>query len=266
MTDPYREYRLVAEHAAREAGLLLLSLYGKVVAREKQPGDLVTEADSASQRRIAEILAGAFPESTLLAEEDGAEPDPSNPWRWIVDPLDGTINFAHGFPFWCISIALEHQGELVVGVIYNPITRQTFGATKGQGAELDGRPMKVSGATRLYDSLIASGLPTPFEPDAERTLALFRRMSIGTHSIRRTGSTALNLAYVASGAFEVFFATKINPWDVAAGVVLVREAGGSVTTVAGGIYDMYKLEILATNGRVHGETVGALAEAWTDGG
>jgi myo-inositol-1(or 4)-monophosphatase len=266
LTDPYREHRRVAEHAAREAGGVLTSLYGKVVAREKQPGDLVTEADSASQRRIAEILAQAFPDSTLLAEEDGAEPDPSNPWRWIVDPLDGTINFAHGFPFWCVSIALEHQGDLVVGVIHNPLTGHTFGATKGQGAELDGQPMKVSGASSLYDSLISTGLPTPFEPDADRTLAMFRRMSIGTHSIRRTGSTALNLAYVASGAFEVFFATKINPWDVAAGVVLVREAGGSVTAVSGGTYDMYTLEILATNGRVHPEAIRALAEAWTSEG
>ena len=264
MSDPYREHRLVAEQAAREAGALLLGLYGKVAAREKQPGDLVTEADSASQRRIAEILAGAFPDSTLLAEEDGAVPDPDNPWRWIVDPLDGTINFAHGFPFWCVSIALEHAGELVVGVIHNPLTGQTFGATKGQGAELDGRSIKVSRAARLYDSLISTGLPTPFEPDADRTLALFRRMSIGTHSIRRTGSTALNLAYVASGAFDVFFATKINPWDVAAGVVLVREAGGSVTTIAGGSYDMYNFEILATNGQVHEETVETLAEAWPE--
>jgi myo-inositol-1(or 4)-monophosphatase len=261
LSDPYREHRQVAERAAREAGDLLLGLYGKVAAREKQPGDLVTEADSAAQRAIGEILAGAFPDSTLLAEEDGVQPDPANPWRWVVDPLDGTTNFAHGFPFWCVSIALEHRGELVVGVIHNPITGQIFGATRGQGASLDGRPMKVSEATRLRDSLIATGLPTPFEPDAERTLALVRKMSIGTHSVRRTGSTALNLAYVAAGAFDVFYATKINPWDVAAGVVLVREAGGLVTALSGEDYDMYRLEILATNGRVHEETVRSLAEA-----
>ena len=251
---------MVAERAAREAGALLLSLYGKVAAREKQPGDLVTEADSASQRLIAAILADAFPDSTLLAEEDGAEPDPDNPWRWIVDPLDGTINFAHGFPFWCVSIALEHLGELVVGVIHNPVTGQTFGATRGQGGDLDGRPLQVSSANRLRDSLIATGLPTQFQAGADRTLALIRRMSTGTHSVRRTGSTALNLAYVAAGAFDVFYATSINPWDVAAGVVLVREAGGSVSALAGGPYDMYRREILATNGKVHEETVKALAE------
>lgn len=265
MIDPYREHRLVAEHAAREAGALLLSLYGKVSVREKQPGDLVTDADSASQRRIAQILSDAFPDSTLLAEEDGVEPDPSKPFRWVVDPLDGTINFAHGFPFWCVSIALEHQGELVVGVIYNPISGETFGATRGQGASLNGRVILASSANRLHDSLIATGLPTLFEPDAARTLAFFRRMSVGTHSIRRTGSTALNLAYVASGAFDLFFATKINPWDVAAGVVLVREAGGSVSALSGTSYDMYQLEILASNGRVHEESVAVLSQAWPPG-
>ncbi len=258
MGDPYREYRRVAERAAIEAGVLLMGMYGKVAAREKRPGDLVTEADSASQRRIGEILAAEFPDSTMLAEEDGVKPDPANPWRWIVDPLDGTTNFAHGFPFWCVSIALQHQGDLVVGVIHNPMTGQTFGATKGEGATLDGRPLKVSTAGTLRESLISTGLPTPFEPDADRTLEHLRRMSIGTHSVRRTGSTALNLAYVASGAFEVFYATKINPWDVAAGVVLIREAGGLVTSIAGETYDIDRDEILATNGHVHAEVVKAL--------
>ncbi len=266
MSDPYRECREVAERAAREAGGLLLGMYGKVAAREKRPGDLVTEADSASQRRIAEILASAFPGHTLLAEEDGAEPDPENPWRWVVDPLDGTTNFAHGFPFWCVSIALEHRGELVVGVIHNPITGQIFAATKGQGARLDGRPMAVSPAARLRDALIATGLPTPFEPDADRNLAIIRRMSTGTHSIRRTGSTALNLAYVAAGAFDVFYATSIHPWDVAAGVVLVREAGGRVSSLSGGAHDMYRRELLATNGLLGEEAVAALAEARPGGG
>jgi len=265
LNESYREYRAIAEHAAREAGALLLDSYGKVAVREKRPGDLVTEADSASQRRIAAILAGSFPGHTLLAEEDGAEPDPANPWRWIVDPLDGTTNFAHGFPFWCVSIALEHAGELVVGVIHNPLTGQTFGGSKGEGADLDGRPLGVSSAARLRDSLIATGWPTPFEPDSERTLAQAGRMSTGTHSIRRTGSSALNLAYVASGVFDVFYSTAVHPWDVAAGVVLIREAGGTVTSIAGGPYDMYRRELLATNGKVHGETVEALRSAWSGG-
>jgi myo-inositol-1(or 4)-monophosphatase len=263
MNDPYQKHRQTAERAAVEAGALLLELYGKVEAREKQPGDLVTEADSAAQRLIAATLIDAFPSSTLLAEEDGAVPDAANPWRWIVDPLDGTTNFAHGFPFWCVSIALEHAGDLVVGVIHNPISGQTFGATRGQGARLDGQPIQVSKAARLHDSLIATGLPTPFEPDADRSLELIRKFSIGTHSIRRTGSSALNLAFVATGAFDVFYATRINPWDIAAGVVLVREAGGLVSSLSGGPYQMYDNEILATNGPVHAETVRAIVEAGT---
>ena len=257
MNDPYRNHREVAGRAATEAGLLLKGLYGKVAAREKRPGDLVTEADSASQRRIAEILANAFPDSTLLAEEDGVQPDPANPWRWIVDPLDGTINFAHGFPFWCVSIALEHEGELVVGLIHNPLTGQTFAGSRGQGAHLDGQPLQVSSSATLRESLISTGLPTHFEADADRSLEYLRRMSVGTHSFRRTGSAALNLAYVASGAFEVFYATKTNPWDVAAGVVLVREAGGRVSSMAGSPYDLYSDEVLATNGQVHAEVVAA---------
>ncbi len=265
MKETYRAGRVVAERAAREAGSLLLGLYGKVEAREKRPGDLVTEADSASQRLIAAILGEAFPDHTLLAEEDGVEPDPENPWRWVVDPLDGTINFAHGFPFWCVSIALEHAGELVVGVIHDPIAGRTFGATRGEGAVVDGRPMHVSSAAKLRQSLISAGLPTAFEADADRQLALMARMSTGTHSVRRTGSTALNLAYVAAGAFDVYYATSIQPWDVAAGVVLVREAGGNVTLPGGDAYDMYRRAILATNGKVHDESVRALGEAWPPG-
>ena len=257
MSQSYREHRRVAERAAVEAGALLMSLSGRVSAREKQPGDLVTEADSASQRLIAAILAAEFPDSTLLAEEDGVEPDPANPWRWIVDPLDGTVNFAHGFPFWCVSIALQHDGDLVVGVVHNPMTGQTFAATKGEGATVDGRPIRVSAAATLRDSLISTGLPTQFEADALRTLDYLRRMSVGTHSFRRTGSAALNLAYVAAGAFEVFYSTKTNPWDVAAGVVLVREAGGFVSSIAGAPYDLEGVEILATNGLVHRAVVEA---------
>ena len=265
MGDPYREHRVAAERAAREAGGVLLGLSGKVTAREKAPGDLVTEADSASQRRVGEILSAGFPDSTLLGEEDGAVPDPDNPWRWIVDPLDGTINFAHGFPFWCVSIALEHRGELVVGVIHNPISDQMFAATSGQGATLDGRPIRVSAAATLRESLISTGLPTQFAPDADRTLEHLRRMSTGTHSVRRTGSAALNMAYVAAGAFEVFYATKINPWDVAAGVVLIREAGGLVTGISGEAYDMYRQEVLATNGPVHDEASRVLRGGWPGG-
>jgi myo-inositol-1(or 4)-monophosphatase len=260
--DRYLPFRMLAERAALEAGGLLKAAYGHVSAREKGPGDLVTDADRASQQLIARILTEGRDDHTLLAEEDGAVPDPAKPWRWVVDPLDGTINFAHGFPLWCVSIALEHEGNLVVGVIHVPLMGTTYSTSLGQGATLNGQPIRVSTAAHLRQSLISTGLPTDFAGDAERQLAYLRRFSIGTHSVRRTGSTAWNLTQVAAGGCELFYATSIHPWDVAAGVLLVREAGGTVTRLTGERYDLYGEGILASNGPVHAEAVAAAAEAW----
>ncbi len=261
MDDSYRRQLEVAEHAAVEAGRLLRRAFGTVEAREKGPSDLVTEADLASQRAIAAILLGAFPEHTLLAEEDGVVADATNPWRWIVDPMDGTINFAHGNPLWCVSIALEHKGEIVVGVVHTPILGTTHIASKGQGARVDGRPIQVSTAPNLRSSLISCGMPTNFAADAPRQMGLMARFSTGTHSVRRTGTSAWNLAQVASGGLDAYYSTSNHAWDVAAGVLLVREAGGRVTTLEGGPYVVDDPLILATNGRIHDEAVGALAEA-----
>ena len=236
---------------------------GRVAVREKGPADLVTEADFASQKLITEQLLEAFPDHTILGEEEGAATNFDAPWRWIVDPLDGTMNFAHGFPFWCVSIALEHEGRLVVGVIHHPLTGETYSASEGQGATLNGKPIAVSTVERLEASLIATGLPTNFAAEADRQIALMRRFSIQTHSLRRTGSSAMNLAILASGGCEVCYATVMQPWDAAAGVVLVREAGGEVTRFNGDQYDPYALQILATNGKVHLEAKNAIEEAWT---
>ena len=263
MSDDYSRCQAVAEEIAVQAGAVLLDAYGRVSAREKGPADLVTEADFASQKLIAERLHNAFPDHTLLAEEEGAETDFDAPWRWIVDPLDGTMNFAHGFPLWVVSIGLEHAGRLVVGVVYSPLTRQTFSASLGRGATLDGRPIRVSTVDRLESSLIVTGLPTDFAADADRQTAYMRRFSTRTHSLRRTGTSALNLALVAAGSCEVCYATAMHPWDAAAGVVLVREAGGFVSKFSGAPYDLYDGEILASNGRVHGPAVLALEEAWS---
>lgn len=262
MNDEYQGYRATAERVAREAGELLRRAYGRVSAREKGPADLVTEADLASQALIAERLREAYPDHTLLAEEDGALPDPDAAWRWIVDPLDGTMNFTHGFPFWCVSIGLEHAGNLVAGAIHNPLSGETFSASLGGGASCDGRPLRVSDADALERSLITAALPADFASDGDRQTAYLRRMSTRTHSIRRTGSSALNLALVAAGACEVSYGSFLNPWDAAAGVLLVREAGGRVTRFSGASYDLYRGEILATNGRVHDAAVAALREAW----
>jgi myo-inositol-1(or 4)-monophosphatase len=262
VSESYHKYRVVAEQAAKEAGELLKGAYGRVQAREKGPFDLVTDADLASQRWIAGVLNQAFPDHTLLAEEEGVVPAEGNPWRWIVDPLDGTMNFAHGIPFWCVSIALEHHGKLVVGVVHHPLDGTTHSAALGEGATLNGQPIRVSSADGLAVSLIATGMPTEFALDADRQTAYFKRMSIGTHSVRRTGTSAWNLAMVSSGGFEVCYATAMHPWDAAAGVVLIREAGGVVTGLGGEPFDVYRMGIVATNGRVHDDAVRALAEAW----
>lgn len=267
MNDDYSEFQAAAERMAAEAGGVLREAYGRVSAREKGPADLVTEADFASQRLIDQRIREAFPDHALLAEEEweGFETDYSRPFRWIVDPLDGTMNFAHGFPFWCVSIALEHAGELVVGVIYNPLSGETYSASLGRGTTLNGKPVRVSAVDRIENSLVTCGFPTDFGADADRQAAYFRWFSSYTHSLRRTGSSALNLAILAAGGCEVCYATSVKPWDAAAGVVLVREAGGAVSSVSGAPYDLYKPDILATNNRVHSASVGAFAEAWSAG-
>ena len=262
MALDYSRHLAVARRAATEAGRILLDHYGRVTAREKQPGDLVTDADSASQRSIVATLLGEFPDHTILGEEDDLQADPTNPWRWVVDPLDGTVNFAHGFPFWSVSIGLEHAGELVVGVVFNPVDGQMFAASRGGGAFADDERLRVSSARTLGESLISTGLPTAFAADSPRQLALLDRMATGTHSVRRTGSAALNLAHVAAGHFEVFYATSIHSWDVAAGVALVLEAGGRVTALDGAPHDLDSGGLLATNGVVHDEAVAACLAAW----
>jgi myo-inositol-1(or 4)-monophosphatase len=179
----------------------------------------------------------------------------------VVDPLDGTINFAHGFPFWAVSIALEHEGRLVVGVVHEPLTQTTYSASLGRGTSLNGGAVRVSEADRLRACLITTALPVDFAHEADLQMAYMRRFSTGTHSVRRTGSSALNLAILGAGGCEVCYATSMNPWDAAAGVVLIREAGGLVTGLFGEPYDLYGHGILATNGRVHEEALRFLAEA-----
>ncbi len=255
MPGTYAEELKFAESLAHAAGEVLRDAFGKVSAREKGPSDLVTEADTASQRLIASMIAERYPEHTLLAEEDNVVPDPSRPWKWIVDPLDGTINFAHGFPFWCVSIGLEHAGKMVVGVVFDPLTNTCYSASLGGGATRNGQPIRVSNVSALRSSLISAGLPTQFKKDAERQLGLFRAFSTETHSVRRTGSTALNLGLLAAGGFDVYYTTSVHPWDVAAGLLLVTEAGGTICAIDGMPYSIDQPTLLATNGHLHGEAV-----------
>jgi myo-inositol-1(or 4)-monophosphatase len=255
-------YLQTARKAAYEAGEILLAAYRKIGSREKGPGDLVTDADFASQRRIAEIVLEAFPEHGFLGEEEGSNVENSSGYRWVVDPLDGTINFAHGVEPWSVSIALEREGELIVGVVYVPLSGTMYSAAAGEGATENDRPMRTSGVGKLAGSLIAAGMPTNFAADSDRQLAIMKRLSTGTHSVRRMGSSAWNLARLAAGGFEVCYATSVHWWDVAAGVLLVREAGGLVTNLAGSRFDRDRPELLASNGTVHQEVLAAIQEAW----
>jgi myo-inositol-1(or 4)-monophosphatase len=226
--------------------------------REKsRRADLVTDADRESESVIVRRLRREYPGAAILAEESGAHGG-SKAERWIVDPLDGTTNFAHGYPLFCVSIAYEREGELLAAVIYAPAMNECFSAERGAGARLGDRPIAVSTLDRLRDALTCTG----FHPaDFERNEECFRAVSHRAQAVRRDGSAALDLAYVACGRFDGFWEFDLNPWDVAAGTLLVREAGGMVTRAEGAPAALDARSILATNGRIHDELRDALALA-----
>lgn len=220
--------------------------------REKGRADLVTEADEAAQSAIHSVILEAFPDHGFLGEEGPAcaAPAADSPPTWIVDPIDGTTNYVHDVPCYAISIALMMHGELVLGVVYDPVRAELFHATRGGGAYLGNTPIHVSQVRQLDQSLLTVGFP-PDPIGHEIQLERWRKLSLGSHGLRRTGSTAINLAYVAAGRFEGFFADGLKVWDVAGGVVLVREAGGRVTHIDDASYDPFRPQILATNGMIH---------------
>ncbi len=247
-----REYEEAACEAAKRAAVVLEEWRPRFAVREKGRFDLVTDADLASQRAIYEYLGGRFPLFAFLGEEDAKHqcPGPGAPPTWVVDPIDGTTNYVHDCPLYCISIGLQVAGELVVGVVLEPSRDELFRAAKGRGAWLNERRLKTSSATGLGEALIATGFP-PDVRGQEKTLDWWRYFSLRTQALRRTGSTAINLAYVAAGRFDAFYAYDNHVWDVAGGVVLVREAGGTVTNIDGSEYDPYTPDALATNGALH---------------
>jgi len=253
MADPLLDYLAAAQDAAHRAALVLDEWRLKFQVREKARADLVTDADLDSQRVIHEYLAGRFPAHGFLGEEDLASqirPGPDAPPTWIVDPIDGTTNYVHDVPLYCISIGLQIAGELVVGAVYDPCRQEMFAAAKGHGAWLNQRRLRTSASQRLDEALLATGFP-PDLRGHELALEWWRYFSYRTRSLRRTGSTALNMAYVAAGRFDGYFAFDNHVWDVAAATVLVREAGGIVTNVDGMPFDPYTPDALATNGALH---------------
>ena len=248
------DYVAAAAEAARRAAVVLERWRRRFTVREKGRFDLVTEADVASQQAIYDFLHTRFPTHEFLGEEDKSghgRPSTDAPPTWIVDPIDGTTNYVHDFPLYCISIGLQIAGELVAGVIFEPTRNELFQASVGQGAWLGSERLHVSGISRLEDALISTGFP-PNTHEQERLFTTWRHLSLRTQSLRRTGSTAINLAYLAAGRFDGYWAFDNHVWDVAAGVVLVREAGGSLSNCDGSPYDPYTPDCVATNGAIHG--------------
>jgi myo-inositol-1(or 4)-monophosphatase len=236
--------------AARSAGEVLRISFGAEHAiTYKGEVDLVTEVDEEAERVIREELLGTFPTYGMLAEE-GGKLEGQEAARWIVDPLDGTTNYAHGLPIFCVSIALERSGEVVLGVVHDPMGEETFVAQRGRGATLNGDPIRVSDTDELIRALIVTGFPYD-RVEMPEALELFGRLAATTRGMRRLGSAALDLCYVASGRLDGYYERGIWPWDLAAGSVILEEAGGKLTNYRGDDLDLAGREIVASNGRLH---------------
>lgn len=249
---------------ARGAGAILKDGFGGPSRIEMKGAiDLVTEHDQASEAYILREIARRFPGHAVLAEESGgraATPEAPPPFRWIADPLDGTTNFAHGLPFFCVSLALEAAGQRVLGVLYDPLRDECFAARKGGGATLNGVPTRVSAAASLASALGCTGFPYDVMERPEETLRFFAPLLPTMRGVRRLGSAALDLGYVACGRLDLFWEVKLHPWDVAAGILIVEEAGGRVTDFAGGPVAPDPVEIAATNGTLHDELLARLRQ------
>ncbi|NJK60147.1 MAG: inositol monophosphatase [Oscillatoriales cyanobacterium SM2_1_8] len=259
-------YLVVATEAARVGGAILRQHFGKLTAAtdivEKQPGDLVTIADRESEAAILAILRKHCPDFDILAEESGQQ-NRQSPWLWAVDPLDGTTNFAHGYPFATVSIGLLYQGEPVVGVVYDPFHDELFRGIVGEGATCwsggQVRSLRPSTTAHFPQSLWVSGFAYDRRRVTDNNYAEFCHFTHLTQGVRRSGSAALDLAYVAAGRFDGYWERGLSPWDLAAGVVLVRAAGGMVTAYDGGPFDLASGRILATNGLLHESAITTLA-------
>lgn len=245
-----------AIQTARDAGRLLAERLGRVgQVSHKSEIELLTEVDLASERLIIDRIKTYHPRHAILAEESGEtksvdSAEGGSDWKWIVDPLDGTTNYAHGYPVFCVSIALEHNGAIELGVIYDPMRDEMFSAERGRGAALNDRRIQVSRIRSLNHAMVCTGFPYDMPGRVEAT-RLMADLVINGQAVRRDGSAALDLAYVACGRFDGFWEIGLRPWDVAAGVLIVQEAGGRVSSFKGEAFDIYHPPILASNGLVH---------------
>jgi len=253
------DYLNAAIEIAREAGALLEELSTQPLdINYKRRADLVTVADRRSEALIVGRLRERFPDHAIVAEEGGNH-QASSDYCWYVDPLDGTTNYAHGFPVYCVTLGLALRNEVIAGVVYDPTRNDLYTAERGAGAFLNSRPLRVSATEKLGESLVATGFP-PFATNHDLNVQFYFRFTELSHGIRRAGSAALDLCSVACGRFEGFWELKLNPWDKAAGVLMVTEAGGRVTDVRGGAFNLLGDDVFASNGLVHAQMLEVFAE------
>ena len=251
-------FKQTAIEAARKSALILRSRFGKISRiRKKAAAEIVTEADTESEEMILSTIRAEFPNHAVLSEECGLIAGASE-YKWIVDPLDGTVNFAHQVPLFSISIALAVRDTIVVGIILDPVNDELYSAVSGQGAQLNGEPIQVSTIRTVADSLLVTGFPYNVREIYDSAMARYGSCLKASQGMRRLGSAALDLCYVACGRFEGFWEQSLKPWDSAAGTLMVVEAGGRVTTFSDRPYTVEHAEILATNGLIHKEMLGLL--------
>jgi len=235
---------------AREAGALLMEYFQKHIKIEyKGDADLVTAADRASEVLIRKRITELWPAHDVLGEEQGLN-DQGSEYRWYVDPLDGTTNFAHGYPVFCVSMGLEHRGVMIAAAVYDPTRAELFSAELGKGAHLNGQAIQVSKTPTLKESVLATGFPS-HKRHKNPNIHFYHQITLHSHGVRRAGSAALDLCNVASGRFDGFWEFNLNPWDTAAGVLIVEEAGGKVTRFDGSPFQLNSRETLASNGLIH---------------
>jgi myo-inositol-1(or 4)-monophosphatase len=252
-------YLETAVDIAREAGGLLATYFERRIGYElKGDFDLVTEADRASEALIVERLRSHFPSHGIVAEEGGGH-ESSSEYRWYVDPLDGTTNFAHSFPMFNVTLAVERAGEMLAGVVFDPVRQEMFTGERGAGAYLNNRRVRVSGTGKLADSLLSTGFPSRKRHE-NINIHFYYQLAMASHGVRRTGSAAIDLAYVACGRLDGFWEFGLNPWDMAAGWLIVQEAGGTCSDMTGGRLAVSSPHLVADNGRLHQELVQMFAE------
>jgi len=254
--------KATAIDAARIAGKILLDhARAGVRIEHKDEVNLVTEADRRSEQAVVERIRKSYPGHRILAEERGLESHGESPYQWVIDPLDGTTNFAHGFPLYCVSIGLEYDGRIILGVVLDPTRSELFTAELGHGAALNGQPISVSKTSRLAAALLVTGFAYDIRHSANNNLNHFSRFSLKAQGVRRTGAAATDLCYVAAGRFDGFWEMKLHSWDMAAGSLIVTEAGGRMSDFKGGEFSIYGEELIASNGRIHEEMVRILSDS-----